>query len=221
MNKRKTVGLQKHTVMKNAVIAGFDYDQFLSALKNRIQTARLSAARAVNCDLILLYWYIGCGIIERRRRLGWGESVVEMLARDLQAAFPGTRGFSSQNLWRMQQFYQTHTAEPFLSQIVREMGKHRPVAQNMAKLSQVVRELVAAVPWGHHANVLARVVDPAARLYYLRATPRFGWSRNVLLNQIKAGAYERAVTEKKTHNFPLALPKYLSRTKAIKVSLDY
>jgi len=31
-----------------------------------------------------------------------------------------------------------------------------------------------------------------------------------LLNQIKAGAYERAVTEKKTHNFPLALPQYLA-----------
>ncbi len=28
--------------------------------------------------------------------------------------------------------------------------------------------------------------DPAARLYYLRAAANFGWSRNVLLNQIKA-----------------------------------
>jgi predicted nuclease of restriction endonuclease-like (RecB) superfamily len=57
---------------------------------------------------------------------------------------------------------------------------------------------------------LAKLTDPAARLYYLRATARFGWSRNVLLNQIKAGTYERAVTEKKTHNFPLALPEYLA-----------
>jgi predicted nuclease of restriction endonuclease-like (RecB) superfamily len=53
-------------------------------------------------------------------------------------------------------------------------------------------------------------LPPPARLYYLRATARFGWSRNVLLNQIKAGTYERAVTEKKTHNFPLALPEYLA-----------
>jgi len=41
-------------------------------------------------------------------------------------------------------------------------------------------------------------------------TARFGWSRNVLLNQIKAGAYERAVTEKKTHNFDLALPEHFA-----------
>jgi predicted nuclease of restriction endonuclease-like (RecB) superfamily len=54
------------------------------------------------------------------------------------------------------------------------------------------------------------LTDPAARLYYLRATARFGWTRNVLLNQIKAHAYERAMTEKKTHNFPLALPEHLA-----------
>lgn len=45
--------------------------------------------------------------------------------------------------------------------------------------------MVAAVPWGHHANVLNGLTDPAARLYYLRATAQFGWTRNVLLAQVK------------------------------------
>ena len=67
------------------------------------------------------------------------------------------------------------------------------------KLSQVVRDWVAALPWGHHANVLAKVTDPAARLYYLKATAAFGWSRAILLNQIKARAYERTLAEGKTH----------------------
>ena len=31
--------------------------------------------------------------------------------------------------------------------------------------------------------MLDKLSDPAARLWYLRATARFGWSRNVLLNQ--------------------------------------
>jgi len=86
-------------------------------------------------------------------------------------------------------------------------GKPAPTGKN---LSQVVREMVSAVPWGHHANALLRVSAPAARLWYLRATARFGWSRDVLLNQIKAGAYERAVTEKKTHNFDFALPEHFA-----------
>jgi predicted nuclease of restriction endonuclease-like (RecB) superfamily len=58
--------------------------------------------------------------------------------------------------------------------------------------------------------ILKKTPSTAARLYYLRATAQFGWTRNVLLNQIKAGAYERAVTEKKTHNFPLALSENLA-----------
>ena len=74
------------------------------------------------------------------------------------------------------------------------------------KLSHSVRELLAAVPWGHHAKCARQSRRPAARLYYLHTAAQFGWSRDVLLNQIKAQAYERAVKEKKTHNFSLALP---------------
>jgi predicted nuclease of restriction endonuclease-like (RecB) superfamily len=73
-----------------------------------------------------------------------------------------------------------------------------------------LQQLVEEIPWGHHLLLLDKVKGPAARLYYLQATAQFGWSRNVLLNQIKAGAYERAVTEKKTHNFPAVLPEYLA-----------
>ena len=40
--------------------------------------------------------------------------------------------------------------------------------------------------------------------------PKLGWSRNVLLNQIKAKAYERSLAEGKTHNFPAVLPEYLA-----------
>jgi predicted nuclease of restriction endonuclease-like (RecB) superfamily len=78
------------------------------------------------------------------------------------------------------------------------------------KLSQAVRVFLADVPWGHHANALAKVADPAAKIYYVRATAQLGWTRDVLLNQIKAQAYERAFKEKKTHNFPAALPEHLA-----------
>jgi predicted nuclease of restriction endonuclease-like (RecB) superfamily len=175
-----------------------------------VLSARLSAARAVNRDVILLYWDIGRDIAERQQTLGWGDSIVEMVSADLRQAFPGSFGFSPQNVWRMLQFFRTHTDIPFLSQAVRELEKKGQKSPSPEQLSQLVRELVAAVPWGHHANVLAKLTDPAARLYYLRATAQFGWSRNVLQNQIKAGAYERAVTEKKKHNFLLALPEHLA-----------
>jgi predicted nuclease of restriction endonuclease-like (RecB) superfamily len=97
----------------------------------------------------------------------------------------------------------------FLGHVVPESKAVQAASERNSILAQAVRELVAAVPWGHHVLLLGRVKAPPELLYYLRATARFGWSRNVLLNQIKAGAYERAVTDKKSHNFPLALPEYL------------
>ena len=73
-----------------------------------------------------------------------------------------------------------------------------------------LRQLVAEIPWGQNLLILNKLSDPLARLWYLQATARLGWSRKVLLNQIKAGAYERAATEKKSHNFDLALPEHFA-----------
>lgn len=205
-----------------------DYRQFVEELKARVLSARISAARAITHEAILLYWDIGRGIVEKQRTHGWGDSVVEVVAADLRRAFPGIRGFSANNLWLMRQFYSEYSAAGFLEQLVQEMGQgqHRTPGQPTPNtlpcdrsdvplqasqvLEQLVQELLPAVPWGHHVEIVKKVKVPAARLWYLRATARFGWSRNVLLNQIKARAYERAVTEKKTHNFPLAMPEYLA-----------
>jgi hypothetical protein len=120
----------------------------------------------------------------------------------LPAPKEGLRGSDKHNVWRMRQFYRDYTDGQFLAQFVRELTRQENSAPKGENLSQLVREMVATVPWGHHANALAKLSDPTPRPWYLQATARFGWSRNVLLNQIKAGAYERAVMEKKTHNFP-------------------
>lgn len=80
-----------------------DYAAFVAGLKARIQSARLSAARAVNRELILLYWDIGRGIVEKQQPHGWGESVIDRLSHDLQKTFPGATGFSPRNLRSMKQ----------------------------------------------------------------------------------------------------------------------
>jgi predicted nuclease of restriction endonuclease-like (RecB) superfamily len=208
-----------------------DYKRFVTDLKSRIASARLAAARHVNRELVTLYWDIGRGIVEKQKELNWGESVVELVAAELRAAFPDMSGFSPRNVWDMKRLYEAYTSPDFLSQVVRETSRksQRPILrQPVAELSQpsnrpqavaklepaeeivILRQLVAEIPWGHHLLILNKLSAPAARLWYLRATASFGWSRNVLLNQIKAGAYERAVTEKKTHNFDLALPEHFA-----------
>jgi len=173
----------------------------------------------VNHDLILLYWDIGHGIVERQRALGWGESVVETVSADLRRAFPRMTGFSPRNLRNVKQLYLVYSDPAIWLQTVAKLGKGAKAdeiwLQPAAKLTEgktieFLRQLVAEIPWGHNLLILNKLTDPVARLYYLRATARFGWSRNVLLNQIKAGAYERTATQKKAHNFTLALPEHLA-----------
>lgn len=193
---------------KNKISPG--YSTFLNEVKGRIRAARIFAARAINRELVLLYWDIGRGIVEKQQTQGWGDAVVERFAADLRKEFPEMNGFSDVNVWRMLQVYTDYTSAEFLSQAVRELEVPAEVRRHDEFLSQAVRELVVAVPWGHHANALTKITSPGARLFYLRATAQFGWSRSVLLNQIKARAYERAVKEKKVHNFVLALPEHLA-----------
>jgi predicted nuclease of restriction endonuclease-like (RecB) superfamily len=222
-----------------------DYAEFLTGLKERIRSAQITAARAVNRELILLYWDIGHAIVEKQQTARWGDAVVERLAADLRAEFPDMRGFSGRNLRDTKRFYLAYRDEaiwqqavakfagsddptPNMRQLVADLGQGTFWPQAVAKLpsgestgftgilEQPVPEtefrpqLVAKIPWGHHRFILDKVSDPAARLYYLLCTARFGWSRKVLLNQIKAQAYERATQEKKTHNFALALPEHFA-----------
>ncbi|MFT5367465.1 MAG: hypothetical protein ACI8V2_002426 [Candidatus Latescibacterota bacterium] len=196
-----------------------DYRAFIEELKARVISARISAARAITHEAILLYWDIGRGIVEKQQVLGWGESVIEQVSVDLQTAFPSSTGYSPRNLRSARQLYLTYCDPAIWLQPVAKLAKQSGGAeiwlQPAAKLNAdtviaFLRQLVSEIPWGQNLLILNKLTAPAARLWYLRATASFGWSRNVLLNQIKAGAYERAVTEKKTHNFALALPEHLA-----------
>lgn len=80
------------------------YAEWLSDLKTRIHTAQQRAAVAVNRELVLLYWQIGCDILTRQAEQGWGARVIERLAHDLRTAFPDMKGFSRANLMYMRAF---------------------------------------------------------------------------------------------------------------------
>ena len=201
--------------MTGTFIESADYAAWLGGLKSRIQSARISAARAVNRELILLYWDIGRGIVEKQEDLGWGKSVVEQLSLDLRSEFPGMKGFSANNLWLMRQFYSEYSSPAFLEQFVQEMQSQRLESpeggvRESVFLEQLVQEILSPVPWGHLVEIAKKVKVPRERLYYLRATAQLGWTRAVLMNQIKADAHGRSLAEGKAHNFPLALPEHLA-----------
>ena len=153
--------------MKGALQLPVGYPEFLRDLKSRIRDAQLRASFAVSRELVLLYWSIGREILERQRTEGWGAKVIDRLSHDLQVEFPGVEGYSPRNLKYMRT----------LAEVWPDSAK--------------VPQLVALLPWGHLRVLLDQLKDTASREWYLRAAVEYGWSRNVLVLQIKSRLHER------------------------------
>jgi predicted nuclease of restriction endonuclease-like (RecB) superfamily len=184
----------------NVKILKSDYLPFLEEIKGKINSARIQAYRKANKELILLYLEIGEKIVEKQEQLGWGKGIVEKLSNDLKKEFPTQTGYSAQNLWYMRQFYLTYKDSPNLQQLVGE------------------------IPWGQNLVIMSRVKDHREKEFYIRKTFEYGWTRDVLVHQIEAGAHLE-IDAKKMHNFPQALPEHLAEQadKALKDSyiLDF
>lgn len=139
------------------------YAAVLKNIQERIQTAQVRAAVAVNQELILLYWGIGREILSRQAQEGWGKNVIPCLSRNLASEFPAMKGLSPRNLGYMKAFAETWPEESILQQ------------------------LVAKLPWSHNVRLLDHVKDSRERQWYAQAAIERGWSRNVLVIQIEAG----------------------------------
>jgi hypothetical protein len=81
-----------------------DYGGFLQDILTKIQQTRYEMLMSASKQTLLLYWDIGRAVSEKMQLAGWGNSIVEQLAKDLQTEFPGIRGFSTRNIWNMKKF---------------------------------------------------------------------------------------------------------------------
>jgi predicted nuclease of restriction endonuclease-like (RecB) superfamily len=147
-----------------------DYGTLLAEVKDRLRDAQYRALKAVNKELVGLYWDIGGMIVKRQTEEKWGRSVVRMLAVDLQNEFSGISGFSASNLWRMKNFYETYHSSEKLAPLVREIG------------------------WSHNIIIMERCKDDLECEFYIRMTRKFGWSKNVLIHQIENRSYEKTLS---------------------------
>ena len=145
-----------------------NYEAFVRGLKERIRTAQIKAALAVNKELVMLYWQIGRDILQRQEQEGWGAKVIDQLSKDLKREFPDNTGFSPRNLKYMRAFAEAWRDEA------------------------IVQQLVAQIPWGHNVRLLDMVKSPEERLWYAQQTIENGWSRNVLVLQIESGLIHRS-----------------------------
>ena len=171
------------------------YGDFLLEIKTQIRQRQFQALRAANRELLQLYWWLGENISRRQVELGWGKSVVENLARDLQQEFPGRNGFSARNLWNMLDFFHAYA----------EQTKLQP--------------LVAEISWAKNLLIMARCKDSLEREFYLRATARFGWTKSVLQHQLDNQSYAQYLNGQT--NFDAVVPDSIKAQAMLAVKDHY
>lgn len=173
-----------------------DYINWIEELKSRYRSAQIKAAVKVNAEQLLFNWQLGRDLVTRKAEEKWGSGVVEQLSMDLQAAFPESKGFSTSNLWYMKQWYEFYTsgsAQQELQQLVGELQSSD--SQVGIILQQYVGErnfpaVLGLLPWGHHIQIIAKCKTVEEALFYIKKCATEGWSRNTLMNCIKARLYE-------------------------------
>ncbi len=148
-------------------------NHLFSEIKNLIVSAKHSVGRAVNAELVLLYWQIGNSIryeILQDQRAEFGKQVVRKLAEQLTAEFG--KGYNHINLWLFIRF-----ATVF----------------NDVEIVYAVRKLFS---WTHFRQFLA-LEDDLKRRFYMEMCRIEGWSTRQLEERIDSMLYERTALSRK------------------------
>lgn len=144
-------------------------DNRFSDIIQIIKNSRNSAVKAVNTEIISLYWKIGEHISIKVKESEWGKSVVKELAEYIQSTEPYLKGFSDKNLWRMKQFYETYKDYPKLSILLRQIS------------------------WSHNLAIFSRCKTFEEREFYLKLSKKENYSFRELERQISSSLYERTI----------------------------
>ena len=134
-----------------------------------IKQSRTNAIKAVNAELIHLYWNVGEHISKKIEQSEWGDSVVTELANFIQTKEPEIKGFSDKNIWRMKKFYETYKDFPKLSTLLREIS------------------------WSHNLAIFSRCKTVEEREFYLKLAKQENYSFRELERQISASLFERTM----------------------------
>ena len=162
--------------------------QQFSEITTLIVKAKAKAYQAVNKELVNLYWNVGEYVSKQVAAKAWGKSVVKELADFIQISEPNVIGFSSQNIWRMKQFYETYASNEKLATLSRELS------------------------WSHNRLIIP-LEKNQEKEFYLRMSLKENWSVRELERQINSSYYERVMlADSKLATLSRELPQDITNT---------
>ncbi|MCX4380005.1 MAG: PDDEXK nuclease domain-containing protein [Lachnospiraceae bacterium] len=132
-----------------------------------IDESRQNALRKVNEELINMYWKVGEFLSKESEQAAFGDAYIDSIAREIQEAFPGIKGFNRRNLYRMKKFYEIY------------------------KDNEIVTPLVTQISWTNHLLIMSGCKTDEEREFYIRLCIKENYSKRQLERQLDSGYYER------------------------------
>ena len=218
-----------------------NYQQFLHEIVTKIQLTRYDMLQSVGRQTVLLYWEIGKDVSLKMQAGGWGKSVVEQLSKDIQREFPGVKGFSARNIWRMKTLYEfydsafqliEHKPNKISATTVAEIVEHSETNSDISAtvvaestkiptsdLKNYLFHLVTSVGWTQNSIILEKCKDLEKVVFYLKITDKMGWSKLDLIEKIDSNYFENRALQQ--NNFQEIVPKTLKSQVAFEFLEDY
>lgn len=140
-----------------------DFDQIISI----IEEARGRALRAVNAELIQMYWNVGEYLSDLCANAAFGDKVIDEVASYIASSGTNIKGFNRRGLYRMKQFYETYKDDEF------------------------VTPLVTQISWTNHLQIMSSTKSKDERHFYLQLCAKEHYSKRELERQIDSAYYER------------------------------
>ena len=137
-----------------------------------IEDSRNNALKKVNEELIRMYWNVGEYLSKEAENAVFGDAYIDSVAKEIQEAFPGIKGFNRRGLYRMKKFYETYYNDEF------------------------VTTLLTQISWSNHLAIMSKAKTAEERHFYITLCIKELYSARELDGQINSGYYERYILSK-------------------------
>lgn len=178
------------------------YNNIVQQIKSAILESQLESARAVNQQMLSLYYAIGQFVSSNSREGTWGTGAIETISAQLRREMPGLRGFSASNIKNMRQFFEAWTT----------VLNRQPMAGDLDFTEFL------SLSFTHHMEILLKTSTLEERAFYIHQAVLNHWDKYTLRENLKADLFHHQ--GQMSNNFTLTLPKTLHAQKAISMFKD-
>jgi predicted nuclease of restriction endonuclease-like (RecB) superfamily len=165
-----------------------------------IKQSQLNATRAVNAELINLYWQVGAYICTQLDGAAWGDKTIDELADFIAKHHPEIKGFTRRGLYRMKQFYEIYKNSQIVSALLTQLQKVENQSNTIvsAVLTQfnipdIRNTQLAKLSWTNHLAIMSRTKSDEERVFYINQCIKENYSTRELDRQVSASLFERVM----------------------------